>query len=705
VNDDTTKAIVYLVLGVFAVAAVLAAGIVILPILGIIGIGWAIYKFANRPAAKPNLNLLYEAALVQLKDVPDSTTYMRALVGKIIDRWEPHKPALDIADWLAEAMIEIYEAERLNHLDPPPQYHNELEDAQYRETVRNHLKKVQHLPDLEAAMINSCDTFAAALPPIARRQKDLGHLATVSLDTVVQPAVITDLVRHYYSQPLMESGLCQTLRDALDKNIHDLSHIPFHPDTRNLGDLVMPAQFKGSTTEAVTAYLSGTPFEQVFQAQVPFSLPQETRFSGHWIIAPPGRGKTTLLHRMIDDDLDKDAALVVMDSKGDLIDPIKRLKRIADRIVLIEPDFDHPIALNPLDIPKTSVNHAVSLLEYVFSSLLEAKMTALQMTLFRSLLPALVTRIPNPTMETFRDLITNGVGAYREHLEKLPPSDRQFFFDKNNGFESKTYQETRNQLVWRLQFLMSNPIMKTMFSASKTKLDIGKEMDAGKVILINNSKSVLGDEGAEFFGRFFIALILAAAEQRAGRAASEKLPCYFYVDECQTVIKRDPKITTILDECRSQKIALILAHQRTEQIKDPDVLSALANCAIRFANSDDEARYLHDKLRTTTDFLRSLQRGQFAAFVRDLTPTAVALNVSAVDFEQYDRLGDMEYTALRQRMWAQYGLSPASMEPAPPPPSTAPQSPPPTAPASPPPAPGPATSTDSSPSDAPAPWG
>jgi hypothetical protein len=60
--------------------------------------------------------------------------------------------------------------------------------------------------------------------------------------------------------------------------------------------------------------------------------------------------------------------------------------------------------------------------------------------------------------------------------------------------------------------------------------------------------------------------ILAAAQQRAGRPQREKLPCYFYIDECQNVIRRDEKISTILDECRSQRIAMIMAHQRSAQI-------------------------------------------------------------------------------------------------------------------------------------------
>ena len=205
---------------------------------------------------------------------------------------------------------------------------------------------------------------------------------------------------------------------------------------------------------------------------------------------------------------------------------------------------------------------------------------------------------------------------------------------------------------------MTNPIIRQMFSALKTKLDIGNEMDAGKIILIDNSKQKLGDEGAEFFGRFFIALVLAAAQQRAGRPPSEKLACYFYIDECQNVIRRDEKISTILDECRSQKIAMIMAHQRSAQITSPNVLDALANCAIRMANSDDEAKYLADKLRTSPEFLRSLPRGTFATFIRDLTPTALALKIPYTDLSTLPRMTAPEQQAIRQRMRAQFSFKP-----------------------------------------------
>ena len=204
-----------------------------------------------------------------------------------------------------------------------------------------------------------------------------------------------------------------------------------------------------------------------------------------------------------------------------------------------------------------------------------------------------------------------------------------------------------------------------MFSAPKTKLDIGKEMDAGKILLIDNSKQRLGDEGAEFFGRFFIALVLAAAEQRSGRLPDQKRPCFFYIDECQSVVRRDEKISAILDECRSQKIGMVLAHQRTAQITSENVLDALANCAIRMANSDDEAKYLSDKLRTDTETLRALPRGTFAAYIRDFTSSALALKVPYVNLSRLPHMSRAEQDAIRDRMRADYCFfPPARSQPA-----------------------------------------
>ena len=316
--------------------------------------------------------------------------------------------------------------------------------------------------------------------------------------------------------------------------------------------------------------------------------------------------------------------------------------------------------------------HAVTLIEYIMAGLLDAKFTALQSTLFRNVVPAIIEAIPSPTLDTFKQVMVKGLPP--KSLAKLNPHAQDFFTNRDTGFNSKTYDSTRKEVVWRLDYLLTNPVLRSMFSASQTKLDMAKEIDARKVIIVNNSKSILGDEGAEFFGRFFIALILRAAQQRAGKPPETKIPCFVYIDEAQSVIAKDTRIPTLIDECRSQKIALILAHQRTAQLTPP-VLDAVANCAIRMANSDDEARYLSDKLRMTTDELRSLPRGTFGTFVRDLTPNGIQLKVSKIDLDSLPKLTDEERTAIRERMRSDFSSDPPPPS-APPVPATSVSQPP-----------------------------
>jgi hypothetical protein len=97
-------------------------------------------------------------------------------------------------------------------------------------------------------------------------------------------------------------------------------------------------------------------------------------------------------------------------------------------------------------------------------------------------------------------------------------------------------------------------------------------------------------------------------------------------------------VPQIIDECRSQNIALIISHQRLDQIHSANVLSALGNCALRYANSDEENRVLAPKPRTTEGFLNNLKVGEFAAYVRDMTSNAVALRVNRIDTKTLPRL-------------------------------------------------------------------
>ncbi len=336
-----------------------------------------------------------------------------------------------------------------------------------------------------------------------------------------------------------------------------------------------------------------------------------------------------------------------MDSKGDLIEPIKNLASIKDRLLLIEPNPDSAFALNPLDVSHSNITQAVGLIEYIMAGLLDAKFTALQSTLFRNVVPAIIEAIPNPTLDTFKEVMVRGL----PNLDKLNPHARQFFENRETGFHSKTYDSTRKEVVWRLDYLLTNPVMRSMFSATHTRLDLGKEMDAGKVIIINNSKAVLGDEGAEFFGRFFVALIARAAQQRSGRPAASKKPCYVYIDECQSVVAKDTRIPQpfSMSAARRRSRSSSLIREPPNSLRPSSMPSPIAQSAWPTAMTRRSISL--DKLRMDTGVSPSTgPRGTFGTYVRDLTPQGIQLKVSKVDFDALPKMTDAEFDAIRARM-------------------------------------------------------
>ena len=596
---------------------------------------------------------LRDAVAEQLKDFPTFDSFHERFLDEfcqLLERTSCPLPSDAVCHEFYKIMEVLYNAEGFTRSLPPfsSALIDTMEGAHYRDELLALYRKTRSpditLQALSGTFINCHLQFMRHLSPVGFTDIENASTTIPLIDTLDVRSAVQDLIASFPND-FEELALFSTIRTQLEKNQLEVSASAKKP--------VSPHDYKGTSHEVVHAFLKHTPLETLFAVPAAFAIPDETRFSGQWIVAPQGRGKTTLLHTMFLNDIEKDASIIVMDSKGDLINPIKKMAAIADRLILIEPDAQHPLALNPLDVPSDNVPHTIALIEYILSGLLEAKFTNLQSALFRHVLPAIMPAISHPTIEDLKEVLAAGLTPAQ--TAQLDARLRKFFEDRASGFYSKTYAETRSQIIWRLDFILTNDTMRAMFASPTTRLKIGDAMNTGKIILIDASKAILGDEGSEFYQRFFLALILAAAQQRAKLQPSEKMPVYVYLDECQWV-RNDQKLATILDECRSQKIALILSHQRTEQIKDPNVLSAMSNCAIRFANSDDEAKYLAPKLRCEPEFLYSLPRGTFAAFVRDLTPHAVALKIPYVDIETLTRMTAQQQSAIRERMHTEYGI-------------------------------------------------
>jgi hypothetical protein len=390
-------------------------------------------------------------------------------------------------------------------------------------------------------------------------------------------------------------------------------------------------------------YFSGTALAILYDTLVPIELPHEQRFSGMWMPCAPGTGKTTVLNGLIkknlDDVADARATLFIMDSKEhrteSLIYPWRNVK-YDPRIRVHVFDPDDGIQINLFD---GEIEQVIDLFEYMFSSLLETmRLTDYQALLLTKCVLAVKVN-PNPSILALRDILANGWQKYEPGIRKLPPHEREFFLterpdarSKNRmvcDFDSSTWFPHRNEVRSRIERLLSKtPTLYRTLAATETRVDLRHLIDqGGNIIIVNASTKLLGDRGSEFWQRLWTMMLRDAADHRK----TDK-PVYLYWDEADTGAKHDLKLASLLDKCRSAKIAVTVSHQGENQIEEPSVRAALERCAIKI----------------TSD-----KRGIFNVRVRGVGELELHSVVTAV--EVLPKLTRDEAFALRHEMRRRYG--------------------------------------------------
>ncbi len=500
---------------------------------------------------------------------------------------------------------------------------------------------------------------------------------TVSIiDVCARPAeAVERTMATMYDDDIVGAGLFSLVRKRLDDNLCRVSGLT-REEAFRARSLVLPTTAKDLGAREVAAnFLAGTPFPDFFLADVPFRIPEKSRFEHMHILAGTGHGKTQTIQHLLTADVERvirgEASVLVMDSQGDLIRTISNLKIFAEhpeKLCLIDPhDIDHPVALNLFDMGMQRLesysaldkerlrNSAKELLNFVLSSLLGSDMTSKQATLFDFTL-ALMLEIPGATIHTFRDLMQEGALAkYQQYVSKLDDT-AQDFFNKEFDVKRGQFETTKKEVVRRLYGILSNATFRRMFSHEQSKLDLFSEMNSGKVILIDTAKDLLKENGTEVFGRFFIALIANAAQERATLHSSRRLPCFVYIDECHDYISRDANVTVILEQARKQNVGLILAHQYLSQISQGVLESLFANTSIKFVGgvSDRDAHAIARELRCTPAFIQQQPTGSWAAYVKNYTPTALALKIPFGTMEALDTMAEADRLTVREHIRNRY---------------------------------------------------
>jgi hypothetical protein len=400
--------------------------------------------------------------------------------------------------------------------------------------------------------------------------------------------------------------------------------------------------------------------------KTPLEFPLSARFEHTHIVGGSGHGKTQLLQQLILNDLDGvksgQASIIVIDSQGDMLKNILSLSQVGkmqDRLVLIDPviDIQNPPALNLFDLglkrlgrydeieQEKLINGAIALYEYVFGALLGAELTNRQGVIFRYLARLMMT-VPGANIYTLMEFMDKP-NSVRPHLDKLDRSARYFF---ETQFFSPDFDTTRHQILTRLWGVLSNRTLERMLDNEQNKVDLFEAMNKGSIILINTAKDLLKQEGCEILGRFFIALIAQAVQERASLPEDKRLPTFVFIDEAQDYF--DESIESLLNQGRKYKVGLIIAHQNLDQFSQKLRASVMASTSIKLVgglSAKDTAAFARE-MGCEEAFISERRKHQkhteFACVIRNHTREPRALAVPLGLMEREPRMSEKEREAM-----------------------------------------------------------
>jgi hypothetical protein len=653
------------ILGLVVIGLFLGLAIIVTPLFVLGAVAYVAFRLYNENPrvlerqARAETMVLYNHALagnVQL--TPDE------IDAALCRHWPPDTPEPLLLQ-LLQIGHALFADEGLSpDIPPPPALCNTVEGARYRDQLaRIGQARGDRLMAMSALdMISqSLATIAKAVPPLSGDVlvgiPQFLHPLGQAVEAVIAPFYADNDYRHF-----------QGLRERLNANL----------DRTHRTAPVFPRDYKGD--DVVDAYLQGTRLKQLFDLKTPFEIPAASRFEHMHIVAGSGHGKTQTLQYLIAKDLADvsrgDKSVVVIDSQGDLIRIILAAKHLPpEKIVLIDPeDIEFPVSLNLFSVGQERLdrysaldrerlsNSIIELYDFVLGSLLSAGMTSKQNVVFRYV-TRLMFHIPDATIHTLRDLMEpGGAQKYQAYIAKLDETARRFF---QTEFDSKEFANTKQQVLRRLYGVLENQTFERMFAHPQSKFDMFTEMNAGKLILINTAKSLLKEQGTEVFGRFFLALIAQAAQERATLPDSQRLPCMVYVDEAQEYF--DENIGIILSQARKYRVGMVLAHQYLGQLSNALEAAFEANTSIKLAGgiSTRDARALSGQMGADPDLMVRQPKGSFATFIRGVTERAVPMSFPFFVLEKLPRATAEEREAIREFSREVYAQPVASAAPEP----------------------------------------
>lgn len=322
-----------------------------------------------------------------------------------------------------------------------------------------------------------------------------------------------------------------------------------------------------------------------------FGLPRSDRGRHLYIIGQTGVGKSGLLELLSISDVYSPYGFAVIDPHGDYAQNV--LRRIpaerANDVVYFNPaDVDFPVAFNPMEVSDPKLRtHTCSELIGVLKRMFESWGPRLEYILRYSILALL--DYPEATMLDITRILTEK--KFRDDVLRYveDPVVKNFWTVEFASWNDKFAAEAVAPVLNKVGAFTANPLVRNIIGQPKNAFNIRQIMDERKILIINLSRGMVGEDNAALLGALLVTKIQMAAMSRADIPGDQRTPFYLYVDEFQNFAT--DSFATILSEARKYGLNLTVANQYTAQML-PQVRDAVfgnVGSIVAFRMSADDA--------------------------------------------------------------------------------------------------------------------
>lgn len=362
-------------------------------------------------------------------------------------------------------------------------------------------------------------------------------------------------------------------------NIEELASVYHLPHTNVETPNIVWASSKTAEPPAKLPILTGNPEDSEISAfgltnfrgyQQQFGMYRSDRGRHIYIIGQTGAGKSGLLELFALSDVFHNQGYAIIDPHGDFaVNNMKFIPahRIKDVVYFNPADTTFPVGFNPMEVINPNMKNNISseiigVLKRMFGDSWGPRLEYILRYTILALLD-----YPNSTMLDITRMLTDKKFR-KEVLTHVEDSVVLNFWNiEFASWQDKFASEAVAPVLNKVGAFTANPIIRNIIGQPKSTFNIRQIMDEGKILIVNLSKGLIGEDNASILGSFLVTKIQLAAMSRSDIPnVEDRRPFYLYVDEFQNFAT--DSFATILSEARKYGLNLTVANQYTAQMSD-----------------------------------------------------------------------------------------------------------------------------------------